>query len=143
MDTIDALKARISPGDPVEFSYRNSQIAGRVVSLGQKCAVVRCDRGQQYRVPYVRVRPRGPGKDHSAAESRALRRCRELMHLHGLSPAGWTARLDESRSRAGACNFTKKCILLSRLYVRVASPLPAGLSGNAGTLSACHRGQPL
>ena len=121
MDTIDALKARISPGDTVEFSYRNSQIAGRVVSLGQKCAVVRCDRGEQYRVPYGRVRPRGPGKDHSAAEGRALRRCRELLDLHGLSATGWTARLDESRSRAGACNFTKKRILLSRLYVRVAA----------------------
>jgi len=121
MDTIDALKARISPGDPISFSHRNNQIAGRVVSLGRACATVRCELGKQYRVPYGRLHPRGPAKDHSAVEDRALGRCRELLQLHGLGAAGWVARLDESRSRAGACNFTKKCVLLSRLYVRSAT----------------------
>ena len=121
MDTIDASKARISPGDPVYFVYKNSQVAGRVVSLGRTCATVHCDRGKQYRVPYGRVEPRGPARDYAAVEDRALGRCRELMQLHGLNAAGWTAKLDESRSRAGACHYTKKWILLSRLYVRAAS----------------------
>ncbi len=122
MSTIDRIKARISPGIPVNFVYKNSQVGGRVVSLGRKCATVRSARGQQYRVPYRQLQVQGSTRDHSETENRALARCRDLLRQHGLDAVGWVASLDESRARAGACNFTKKMISLSRLYVRVADP---------------------
>ena len=40
----------------------------------------------------------------------------ELMDAHGL--VGWRIKLDHARRRAGQCDFTKKTISLSRLYVR-------------------------
>ena len=42
------------------------------------------------------------------------------MQLHGLRRAGWTAKLANAVP-GGACHYTKKWILLSRLYVRAAS----------------------
>ena len=119
MNDFDGLKARISPGDMVSFLYKREQVDGRVVSLGRARAVVRCGHGRQYRVPYDRIRTRGPATDHSGTERDAVDRCEELMKAHGLAAKGWVARLDDSRSRAGACDYSKKRILLSRLYVRV------------------------
>ena len=40
----------------------------------------------------------------------------ELMTSHGL--VGWRIKLDHARRRAGQCDFTRKTISLSRLYVR-------------------------
>ncbi len=121
MSATDAMKARVSPGNAVSFVYKNSQVSGRVVSLGRKCATVHALHGQQYRVPYAQLQLQDDAKDYSGIEDRALARCRELMRRHGLDPAQWVARLDDSRSRAGACNFRDKVISLSRLYVRAAS----------------------
>ncbi len=119
---IDVYKARVAPGDSVCFSFKGGRISGRVLSLGQKRALVCSDRGDDYRVPYHRLQPLAPVTDYSAVERRALDRCRDLMQQHGLQRAGWVAKLDDCRSRAGACYFTKKSIVLSRLYVRAASP---------------------
>lgn len=120
INDIDGLKARVSPGDVVLFLYKGEQVDGRVVSLGRARAVVHCGHGKQYRVPYDRIRTRGPATDHSGTEREAVHRCEELMDAHGLTAKGWVARLDDSRSRAGACDYSKKHIRLSRLYVRVA-----------------------
>ena len=43
----------------------------------------------------------------------------ELMKAHGL--VGWRIKFDHARRRAGQCDFSKKVISLSRLYVRVAN----------------------
>ena len=40
----------------------------------------------------------------------------ELMDAHGL--VGWRIKLDHARRRAGQCDYSKKTISLSRLYVR-------------------------
>ena len=40
----------------------------------------------------------------------------ELMQVHGL--VGWRIKLDNARRRAGQCDYSKKIISLSRLYVR-------------------------
>lgn len=47
---------------------------------------------------------------------RAVDLAAELMNAHGL--VGWRIKLDHARRRAGQCDFTRKTISLSRLYVR-------------------------
>ena len=49
----------------------------------------------------------------------AIEMATELMEAHGL--VGWRIKFDHARRRAGQCDFSKKVISLSRLYVRVAN----------------------
>lgn len=114
---LERAKAQFSPGDTVHFRHRNTTIQGRITRLGPKNAGVAASDGKRYSVPYTLLAPAEPRRtDHAATERAALERCRSLMERHGLD--GWTAVLDESTSRAGACNYTSKQIQLSRLYVR-------------------------
>lgn len=115
---LDKLKARVSPGDTVRFAHRRRRMRGVVSALGPRYAGVSAG-GGEYRVPYEALHPEG-ARDHSAAEQGALRYCRRLLRRHGLR--AWSARLDESGSRAGACDYRAKTIWLSRLFLRYAPP---------------------
>lgn len=117
--TVPVTKSSASPGDAVTFSYRGRAHSGRIVSLGPTRATVHTDDGR-LRVPYAMLRATGPVTDHTTREEAALALARELVRRHGLADQGWTAALDDSTSRAGACNYRKKQILLTRLYVRTA-----------------------
>lgn len=115
--TLDLAKAQFSPGDTVHFRHRNTTIQGKITRLGPKNAGIAADDGKRYAVPYTLLAPVEPRQtDHAATEQAALERCRTLMQRHGLD--SWTPVLDESTSRAGACNYTRKQICMSRLYVR-------------------------
>lgn len=117
----ERAKAQFSPGDTVRFRHRNITIEGKVTRLGPRNAGVATSDGKRYAVPYTLLAPVGACRtDHAATEQAALERCRILMQRHGLD--GWTPVLDESTSRAGACNYTRKRICLSRLYVRKVDP---------------------
>ena len=116
---LERAKAQFSPGDTVHFRHRNTTIQGRITppSVRKNAGVAASDGKRYYSVPYTLLAPAEPRRtDHAATERAALERCRSLMERHGLD--GWTAVLDESTSRAGACNYTRKQIQLSRLYVR-------------------------
>ena len=115
--TLERAKAQFSPGDIVRFHHRRTMIRGTITRLGPRNAAVTAVDGTRYAVRYTFLVAADPNStDHSATEQAALERCRSLMQRHGLD--GWTAVLDDSTSRAGAFNYTKKQILLSRLYVR-------------------------
>jgi len=115
MQDLDKLKSRVSPGDTVRFAYRRRRLCGVVRALGPRYAGISADDGE-YRVPYELIRPARAARDHSAAEQNALRRCRQLLRRHGLH--NWSVCLDDSGSRAGACDYRDKVISLSRLFLR-------------------------
>ncbi|MDA7956037.1 MAG: SprT-like domain-containing protein [Gammaproteobacteria bacterium] len=119
MQELDKLKARVSPGDTVRFAYRRRRLRGVVRTLGPRYAGVDADDGE-YRVPYELIRPSRAARDHSEAEQNALKQCRQLLRRHGLRE--WSACLDDSGSRAGACDYRDKTISLSRLFLRAAPP---------------------
>ena len=101
MQVLDRLKARVSPGDTVRFPHQNRRLRGVVRALGPRYAGVAAADGE-YRVPYELIRPAKTARDHFAAEQGALEHCRRLLRRHGL--ANWSARLDDSASRAAACD---------------------------------------
>ncbi|MGI9310745.1 MAG: SprT-like domain-containing protein [bacterium] len=125
MRDLDRLKARVAPGDSVRFRFRGRRLRGVVAALGPKYAQVTVSNGDgdgddaRYRVPYGSLEPMPDARDFSAQEQGALADCRRLLCVHGLR--GWSARLDDSASRAGACDHERKVVLLSRLFVRAAS----------------------
>ncbi|MGR3914459.1 MAG: SprT-like domain-containing protein [Gammaproteobacteria bacterium] len=112
---LDKLKSRVSPGDTVRFAHHRRQLCGVVRALGPRYAGITAGDGE-YRVPYELISPARAARDHSPAEQNALTNCRQLLRRHGLTD--WSARLDDSGSRAGACDYREKVILLSRLFLR-------------------------
>ena len=119
-NTVSITKSSASPGDAVTFTDRSRTRSGRIVSLGPKRAAVHTADGN-FRVPYPMLRAAGPVTDHSARERAALKLAADLLRQHGLAGQGWTAALDDATRRAGACNYRKKTIFLTRLFVRAAT----------------------
>ena len=116
--SLDKLKARVSPGDAVRFALGRRRLDGTVAKLGPKRAGVVAD-GDYYHVPYQLIQPLGTSEDYFPKEQGALETCRALLRQHGLRD--WSAGLDESTSRAGVCDYRKKRISFSRLFLRAAS----------------------
>ena len=119
MHNIDNLKAQVSPGDSVGFEFRGQRLHGTVATLGPKYAGITTANGERYRVPYQLIQPLGETKDYSAQEQATLKKCRKLLRKHGLRD--WSACMDDSTSRAGACKYNNKQISLARLFIRNAS----------------------
>ncbi len=119
MHTLDQLKARISPRDTVQFVFRGQKLKGIVTTLGPKYARIEGENGDCYRVPYRLIQPSGETQNYADQEQGALKKCRELLRKHGLSD--WSVCLDDSMSRAGACNYRARQISLARLFIRKAS----------------------
>ncbi len=115
-ETQDALKARFSPGDRIVFGHRRRSIEGVVVNLGPRRASIRTDEGVEYRVPYGVLRSLEPVVDHREREQQTLATCRGLMLRYGLW--NWSAGLDDAKQRAGICDYSRRRISLSRLFVR-------------------------
>ncbi len=119
MSNLDKLKARISPGDSVCFAFRGQRLNGTVVALGPKRVGITLSSGECYRVPYPLIQPLGETKNYANQEQGVLKNARRLLRKHGLSD--WSVALDDASSRAGACNYKSKQILLARLFLRKAS----------------------
>ena len=119
MHNLDKLKAQISPGDAVQFVFRGQKLHGLVSRLGPKYARITVSNGDPYRVPYQLIQPLGARKNYSDQEQGALKKCHKLLCKHGLND--WSACLDDSISRAGACKYSARQISLARLFIRKAS----------------------
>ncbi len=119
MQDLDRLKAQVSPGDLVSFEFRGRSLRGTVTTLGRKYAGVSVSSGDDYRVPYSLLQPLGARTDHSGREQGALETCRKLLRQHGLR--GWSVCLGDAASQAGVCDYRKKQISLSRLFLRKAT----------------------
>lgn len=119
MPKLDELKARVSPQDTVHFESGGRCMHGRVIKLGAKRAGVMTPSGDYYYVPYALIQPQTTSKNHFRWEQDALETCRVLLQQHGLRD--WSACLDDATHRAGACDYRKRQISLSRLCVRAAS----------------------
>lgn len=119
MYDLDKLKAQVSPGDAVRFEFRGQKLHGTVSTLGPKYVGITLSNGDRYRLPYQLIQPLGERTDHFDQEQRALKKCRKLLCKQGLSD--WSACLDDSMSRAGACQYRNKQISLARLFIRKAS----------------------
>ena len=112
----DRLKARFRVEDEIQFQHRLAVRAAVIARLGPSRAHVVCADGQEFRVPYGKLR-RAPGAGERHDERRlatVARRAEQLMAAHGL--AGWSLQLDDASCRAGSCNGALKVIGLSRLY---------------------------
>ena len=65
--------------------------------------------------------PEAPADEALTGWVYARVRLPELMRKHGLTDKGWGYKFDKARSRAGACNYTKRLIHMSAGYVAKAS----------------------
>jgi len=108
--------------EAVAFDFRGRPLQGRITRLNPKRALVLCEDGREFRVPYSRLsRPDGandrlPAQDDPLAA--VTDQAKELLRQHGL--LDWHFRFDDGRRRAGCCRFDRKEISLARQFALVA-----------------------
>ena len=115
----DKLTARFVAGDPVTFSYKNTQFNGRIVRTNPKRAVVKTG-DQEFAVPYSLLI--ADPAVLAAREQRITEILQLALHLiakHGLND--WTFKFDHSTRRAGCCNYRDQLISISLNLARTAS----------------------
>ena len=111
-------------GSRVRFDWRGTVRAGTVTELQRWRALVATDDGEHWRVPYqaLNVLQRAPAGGCSLAEAEAV--ALDLMGrykaLGDLDPE-WRFGFDLAPSRAGACKYAERCIVLAVSYCLGAS----------------------
>ncbi len=112
----DKLKSDFRPEDRVVFKHGQQVLHGVIARLGPKRALVVCDDGQEFRVPFGMLEAVSPqaGRDDERRLAAVAKEAERLIALHGL--AGWSLQFDDASRRAGSCNYTAKTIGLTRLY---------------------------
>ena len=121
----EKLRSRFNPQERVSFPLEGQKMAGVISRLNPKRAIVVCDNGKEYQVPYAMLRL----ETNHAREQTPLRgedaladiaaQANALFAQHQLT--GWSFQFDNGRKRAGCCNYSQRVISVSHEYARHAS----------------------
>ncbi len=112
--------------DRVRFRSRGGPLEAVILRLNPKKALVLCDDGKEYRVPYEGLEA-VDGEDRSREQQQIERerklqevaeRARGLLDRHGLQD--WGFRFDEGIRRAGSCRYRPPTISLAQGFALAA-----------------------
>jgi len=116
-------RAAFHPGDRVQFVLRGTTVVGLLARLNPQRAHVIADDGREYRVSYtvlqrVEAHPAAAAPRTAAEIDAIAQRARELLEYHQLSL--WSFHFDNSRKRAGCCQYGTQVISLSYEFAKYA-----------------------
>ena len=116
-------RAAFHPGDRVQFVLRGTTVVGLLARLNPQCAHVIADDGREYRVSYrvlqrVEAHPAAAAPRTAAEIDAIVQRARALLAYHQLSL--WSFHFDNSRKRAGCCQYGTQVISLSYEFAKYA-----------------------
>ena len=107
----DRLRAKFQVGDRVSFPYRRKMLAGVIIRLNPKRAIVQ-NNTRQFSVSYDRL---NASVENSCERIKRLESvqslARSLLREHGLKR--WVFGFDHSTRRAGCCNYQAKRISIA------------------------------
>lgn len=108
----------------VVFPCRGRMMKGRIARLNPKRALVVCDNGEEYAVPYALLRREATVEDtneavRSDAElAEVASLAIKLLKEHGLT--AWRFDFDHAPRRAGSCQYHRRRITMSLQFARQA-----------------------
>ncbi len=121
----EKLRSRFNPQERVSFAVEGQKMTGVISRLNPKRAIVVCDNGKEYQVPYAMLRvetnhdrEQMPGRGEVALTEIAAQ-AKALLTQHRLND--WSFQFDNGRKRAGCCNYSQRIISVSHEYARHAS----------------------
>ncbi len=120
---VEKLRGQFNPQERVSFDLEGQPTVGVISRLNPKRAIVVCDNGKEYQVPYAILRLETariarPRRGEDAIADIAAQ-AHTLFAQHHLT--GWSFQFDNGRKRAGCCNYSQRVISVSHEYARHAS----------------------
>ncbi len=107
----DRRKARFAEGDAVSFPYRRGRVAGTIVRMNPKRAIIRAD-GTDFTIPYESLTTTSEGAAARVERIEAVHdRATKLIARHGLKR--WRFAFDHSTRRAGCCRYSTKTLSIA------------------------------
>ena len=101
--------------ETVTFDYCGRELSGLLAQLNPRRALVVCDDGQEFTVPYAELRPVG-WREVSARRDQAEVEALAVQLLQQYDLANWSFEFDYAKLRAGACHFATKKITMAREF---------------------------